>query len=71
MKSLIVDLTISPEELERYYHGVSRVSAVTRQGKRVQFPVSILHRFITHAGIVGTFEIYFDDNNKFQQVVKL
>ncbi len=71
MKSLIVDLQILPEELARYYSGVSQVRAVTREGQRVQFPVGVLHRFITHAGIVGTFEIFFDENNKFQQVVKL
>lgn len=70
MKSLIFDLNLPAQEVERYYQGTKTVSALSRDGKRVEFPANILHKFITRTGISGTFEIFFDDDNRFQSIVK-
>ncbi len=70
MKSLIVDLHLPPQEMEQYYLGTRTVSALSRDGRRIEFPANILHKYITRAGVTGTFEIFFDDNNRFQSIVK-
>ncbi|OFE12562.1 hypothetical protein PHACT_04940 [Pseudohongiella acticola] len=64
-RTLIVDLRISADEFLRHYQGSARhVSCYARDGRRVQFPTSILQRFISHNGIAGSFKLELDENNK-------
>ena len=58
------DLAVSPEEFLDYYRGVRNVVAVSRTGKRVQFPASLLQRFITPEGIRGSFALICDENHR-------
>ncbi len=72
MAYMIVDLAISAEEYLRWYQGGAKVvSAVARDGRRVQFPAASLQPYVQHNGVRGTFAIYFDDNNKLQKVERL
>jgi hypothetical protein len=58
-------LHISPELYLNYYRGVTR-SVVVRctRGLTVQFPASLLQRFVTAEGIHGTFVLTCSDENK-------
>jgi hypothetical protein len=70
--TLIVDLRISAEEFLRHYKGSARhVSCRARDGRRVQFPTSILQRFVSHDGINGSFRLELDDNNKLISVSQI
>ncbi|WP_041598852.1 DUF2835 domain-containing protein [Hahella chejuensis] len=72
MRQIIVDIYISADEYLNVYRGSAKsVSAVSRDGLRVQFPASILQRFVTREGIRGSFVITFDDANKFQSIEQL
>lgn len=69
---ITVDLRISADEWLRLYRGeVLNVSAVSRDGRRVQFPARILQSFVSHGGVRGSFRIDFDQNGKFQQITRL
>ena len=58
-------LTISPEKYLDYYRGkVRQVVARSTTGQNVQFPASLLQRFITKEGICGKFILTCDDNHK-------
>ena len=62
MHSIIVDLDIPADDWLYYYRGsVRSVSAICRAGKRVQFPASILKKFVTRSGVRGVFQINFDE----------
>ncbi len=65
-------LNISAEQYRRYYQGgVSSVVARSHDGRTIQFPANILKPFVTHSGINGEFEIFFDSDNRFQKIEKL
>lgn len=71
-RTIYVDIYISPEEYLRHYEGhVQNVSAIARDGRRVQFPTKILTPFVTLQGIRGSFAIHFDAANKFVDIEKL
>lgn len=72
MSRIIVDLTISADEYIKHYRVPGAIVVTrSRDGRRVQFPASILQRFVTHSGIRGSFEIEFDDQGKFTAVQRL
>jgi len=67
--SVRVAISIGADELLRMYRGESR-EAIARddQGRVVRFPVAILRPFVNQNGVHGRFEIYFDENNRFQRI---
>lgn len=72
MRSLIVDLSISAEKYLRVYEGSAKhVIAYDRTGLRVQFPVGILRPYVSRDGIIGSFSIEFDKDNKFYSIKKI
>jgi hypothetical protein len=72
MSFVIFDLNVSPEQYQKWYGGAARAVQVTaRDGRRIQFPAKILQPFVTHSGIRGTFAIYFDADNKYQDIKRL
>ncbi len=72
MKSIVVSLHIPPEEFQRLYEGSARdVNALSVDGRRVRFPANVLRPFVTHAGVVGRFTIYFSAENRFQCIEKI
>ena len=72
MKKIVVDLHIPRDEWLRLYRGETHlVYAVSRDGRSIQFPANILSRYTTHHGVRGSFEIYFDNEGKFQSIHQL
>ena len=72
MPKILVNLQISAEDYLAHYKGAARsVIARDRSGKNVAFPSNILQPFVTHNGIIGTFEIEFDTDNRFQGISKV
>ena len=58
-------LDISPEQYLDYYRGaVLHVVALSTTGQTVQFPASLLQRFVTAEGIHGHFVLTCDENHK-------
>jgi hypothetical protein len=67
-----VDLQISAEDyVKRYRTPGAQVLTRSRDGRRVQFPASILQRFVTHVGVVGHFAIEFDAAGKLLGVERI
>ena len=72
MQTLIVDLVISAEEFQKLYQGSAKhVLCHSQDGRRVRFPASILRQFVTMQGISGRFQITFDDENRFSNIMRL
>lgn len=72
MNSVIVDIYISADEYLKWYGGVAtNVYTQSRDGRSVSFPAKILHKYIGHDGVKGSFLITFDENNRFKNIEKL
>lgn len=66
---LIIELNISADDYLRYYSGqIKSVNATAMDGRRVQFPASILQKVVTHMGVHGRFAIEFDSAGRFQSI---
>ncbi len=66
MRDYILDLSITPDELHRYYSGkVITVVARARSGLTVRFAARHLRQHVTRNGIRGTFRLTTDDQNRF------
>jgi hypothetical protein len=58
-------LHITPEAYLDYYRGTARhVVARCANGQTVQFPASLLQKFVSLEGIHGRFVLTCDDNHK-------
>lgn len=69
MRELVVTVHMSKEQVTAYYRGEIRsVVARATNGQTVQFPASVLHRFISTEGIRGRFKLVFDEHNKFVRI---
>jgi uncharacterized protein DUF2835 len=65
MKRYNFHLSISADQYLGYYRGAIRhVIARCTSGQTVQFPASLLQKFVTPEGISGDFALTCDDNNK-------
>jgi hypothetical protein len=65
MNRYAFQLHISSEQYLDYYRGVAKsVVARAHSGQTVQFPASLLQRFVTQDGIRGNFVLICDDHNK-------
>lgn len=58
-------LAIPAEVYAAYYRGaIKAVSVTASDGRRIQFPVNLIHQFLSCEGIYGTFEMLFDEKQK-------
>ncbi len=72
MQKHLLSLAISADNYVQLYSGkVKNVRAVTENGLRVEFPGSILHRFVTHQGVYGRFQLCIDEKFKLQSIERL
>ncbi len=72
MLQVIVDISLSSDEyLAHYQQRVTDVIAVSRDGRRVRFPSSLLQPYLLHNGIHGCFRISFTDTGKFNAIERL
>jgi hypothetical protein len=57
-------LRILPADYLAYYRGTAKVVVVpTKAGETLQFPASLLRKFVTGSGIEGHFVLTTDANN--------
>lgn len=69
MREVTIDLAITAQEYLAHYQGVAReVVATCSDGRKIRFPCNILQPFVTHSGIHGRFVIFFDKDNRFQDI---
>ena len=67
--SIIVELTISPDEFLKLYRGVAKEAVATaRDGRIVRFPAIRLQPFVTREGISGSFRLVIDRQNKLLRI---
>ena len=72
MKHYEFHLNISPTRYLDYYRGTVRhVVARCTTGQTVQFPASLLQKFVSPTGIAGNFRLICDENNKIVELQKL
>lgn len=72
MKHYEFHLKISPSQYVNYYRGTVRhVVARCTTGQTVQFPASLLQKFVAPTGIAGKFRLTCDENNKCVELQKL
>lgn len=72
LNAVFVNLSIAPDEYQRWYQGSVRdVLAYAVDGRSVRFPAPILRQFVTRDGIRGRFKITFDQHNRFQAIEKI
>ena len=72
LTKLQIDIAIPADRyVALYTGGVKNIFAISRDGFSVQFPGSVLNRFVTHEGVYGSFEMSFDRNNKLTGIKKL
>lgn len=65
MKSYEFHLRITPTQYLQYYRGTAtHVIARCTNGQTIQFPASLLQKFVSLGGITGRFRLTSDDNNK-------
>ncbi len=64
-RSIRFRLALSAEEYLAYYQGSAQVVVARSEDNRIiRFPANAIRKFVTHDGIFGRFEIFFDENNK-------
>jgi len=69
---IVVDLHIPAKEYQKMYAGLaSSVYVVARDGRKIQFPASLLRKHVRVDGVSGTFEFLLDQNNKVQSFHRL
>jgi len=69
---LHVVLKIPAHQLLYYYEGaVDIVAAETIDGRIVHFPANVLRSVVRNNGVYGTFELVFDENNKFVSINRM
>lgn len=65
MKTYEFHLRISSTQYLQYYRGaVQHVIARCTSGQTIQFPASLLQKFVAPGGISGKFRLTSDDNHK-------
>ena len=66
-----VILNIPAHRLELYYQGiVTTVAAEATDGRIVHFPANVLRPVVQSHGVYGTFELVFDEHNKFVSITR-
>ncbi|MCE7914256.1 MAG: DUF2835 family protein [Nitrosomonas sp. PRO4] len=69
---LHVVLKIPAYQVLYYYEGeVDTVAARTTDGRIVHFPANILRSLVQSDGVYGTFELVFDEHNKFVSISRV
>lgn len=72
MVKITFSLSISADQILRYYSGTANAVVVTADnGQTLQIPASNLRPFVTQHGIAGCFELTLDERNKLIDLRKL
>ena len=69
---LRVVLKVPAHQLLYYYEGeVDTVAAKAIDGRIIHFPANILRSVVRNNGVYGTFELVFDEHNKFVSISRV
>ncbi len=69
MPQIKVNLVLTAAQVRDYYRGSVRyVVATAEDGRTVQLPINLLHKYISKDGIRGRFVVTTDKNYKFQKI---
>jgi len=72
MRKFIIDMRLSPTQLEAFYAGqVSHVWVRDINGLSLQFPLQHLRPFVDHHGVQGRFELKVQHNNRLQSINRI
>ncbi len=72
MPTTIININLEQDKVLRYYQGiVTRVKGYSRSGEYMDLPIDIFLKYVSHAGIFGTFQITYSETGKFQDVKKI
>ena len=72
MKKITFGLSVSADQILRYYSGNAKAVIVTADdGRTLQIPADRFRPFVTQNGISGRFEITLDAHNKLIDLRKL
>ena len=72
MPSICVPLSISKDELLRWYSGEAKdVTAFALDGRSVRFPADVIRPFVMQDGVHGYFEIHFSSEGKFEEMCRV
>lgn len=70
--SIQFQLSITADKYLAFYQGTAQdVLVRSIDNRNIRFPANTLRPFLTHNGIFGLFEIYFDHNNKLIKLEKI
>ena len=65
-------LFIPADRILSYYQGIAKsVSVISYEGQRIEFPAEHLRPFLSHDGVMGEFELEFDEQHRFVALHKL
>ncbi|OOZ36616.1 DUF2835 domain-containing protein [Solemya velesiana gill symbiont] len=65
-------LAIPAETYLRHYRGDAHaVSVIAEDGRRIQFPATVLRGFVSSEGVYGRFELVFNEQNKLVEILKI
>ena len=71
-RQYLVNLKLTPEQLERFYAGrVDQVWARDSRGVSLQFPLSALRPYVGHHGISGRFVLTVTDDHRLASIKKI
>ena len=71
-RKFYVPLDISAEQFKNYYsQNIKSIVATSHDGRRVQFPASVLQAYVTHNGVQGTFCLTVDSNSRFKSISRV
>ena len=69
MPRINVNLVLTAAQVRDYYRGSVRyVVAEAEDGRTVQLPIKVLHKYISNEGIRGRFVVTTDKNFKFKSI---
>ena len=69
MPRINVNLVLTAAQVRDYYRGSVRyVVAYAEDGRTVQLPIKVLHKYISNEGISGKFVVTTDKNFKFKSI---
>lgn len=72
MSTIIIDVAVAADRFQKLYAGTAKYLLVnSRDGRRVQLPLTIFRSFLTHQGVYGSFMVKFDENNKLLDIKKI
>lgn len=71
MAKVTIDVSLPAYQYQEMYKGSKKyLVAHSRDGRKIQLPLSVFQRFVTRKGVYGTFEVEFDENRKLVSIRK-